>query len=577
MATHVLEVGQSLALLLILTVVCVGWGTASQAVLGVPRQAVQSRTGTIWIGWTVLLFFLQVLHLLFALTAWVVIALFAIGVLLALPSIPSAVRTTRRRHFVLAMLMLLAAIYIISRAMLPPQLFDSGLYHFNTIRWINSFPIVPGLGNLQGRLAFNQSYFTFIAAMDFYPYWVEGAGLSNSFLLLLSILTAIEACGPLLVAPRSLAELPPIQTVPGLFALGPLIYLAEFSDGLSSPGVDLAATLLAIVIFLMLARLIAAWAQGDRKQGQQLLALSLLAATAVTVKLSLLAFAGCAGIFCVVYCWQAFGPMRLPRLLWPPVTIMAVWALQGIVLSGAPLYPSTFGHLSVDWAVPVKQANYDATWIYGWTREPFVPPEQVLSGWNWLKPWELKISGHRIDVLYPLNISGIFFIIALALSLPSWFKRSAGHAWLEWSVLTPMLASIVFWFVMAPDPRFSDGAFWLLAIGTAAVLLCQIRRWTEDRLIFAVVFVILFAAVNDLFADKTIHDFKEWSLVSLQGWQPIPKAAIIEKRTDSGLMVYTPASDECTWDAPLPATPYFNPRLRLRVPGNLGSGFTVQP
>jgi len=46
--------------------------------------------------------------------------------------------------------------------------------------------------------------------------------------------------------------------------------------------------------------------------------------------------------------------------------------------------------------------------------------------------------------------------------------------------------------------------------------------------------------------------------------------------TDSGLVLHIPvASDQC-WDAELPCTPYPNPKLRLRRPDDLSSGFVLE-
>lgn len=41
--------------------------------------------------------------------------------------------------------------------------YDTGLYHAQFIRWIESFSVVKGLGNLDGRLAFN-SHFDLMSA-----------------------------------------------------------------------------------------------------------------------------------------------------------------------------------------------------------------------------------------------------------------------------------------------------------------------------------------------------------------------------------------------------------------------------
>ena len=58
-----------------------------------------------------------------------------------------------------------------------------------------------------------------------------------------------------------------------------------------------------------------------------------------------------------------------------------------------------------------------------------------------------------------------------------------------------------------------------------------------------------------------------------------PQAFRVEPRTlPSGLVVNVPSNETlCCWNAPLPCTPYPNPALRLRDPGNLEAGFRIDP
>jgi hypothetical protein len=44
--------------------------------------------------------------------------------------------------------------------------YDLGFYYLKTIRWLESFPIVPGLVNLQPHLGFNQSAFLLTSVVD---------------------------------------------------------------------------------------------------------------------------------------------------------------------------------------------------------------------------------------------------------------------------------------------------------------------------------------------------------------------------------------------------------------------------
>jgi len=43
---------------------------------------------------------------------------------------------------------------------------DSCLYHVATIRWFEQYPIVPGLGHVHLRLAFNHAYYLYASLFD---------------------------------------------------------------------------------------------------------------------------------------------------------------------------------------------------------------------------------------------------------------------------------------------------------------------------------------------------------------------------------------------------------------------------
>jgi hypothetical protein len=48
-------------------------------------------------------------------------------------------------------------------ALNAPYIYDSALYHIPSIKWIEAYPAVPGLANLQGRFGFDPNIFTFFA------------------------------------------------------------------------------------------------------------------------------------------------------------------------------------------------------------------------------------------------------------------------------------------------------------------------------------------------------------------------------------------------------------------------------
>ncbi|QIL77220.1 hypothetical protein G7064_16215 [Hymenobacter sp. HDW8] len=76
-----------------------------------------------------------------------------------------AVKHPNNRYSLLASLAILGVlgIRLLHQSTVVPANFDSGLYHFQTLKWLNEYPTVPGLGNLHGRLAFNSSWFPLLS------------------------------------------------------------------------------------------------------------------------------------------------------------------------------------------------------------------------------------------------------------------------------------------------------------------------------------------------------------------------------------------------------------------------------
>jgi hypothetical protein len=86
---------------------------------------------------------------------------------------------------------------------------------------------------------------------------------------------------------------------------------------------------------------------------------------------------------------------------------------------------------------------------------------------------------------------------------------------------------------------------------------------------------VAFLVVNLRLILSVVENFSSIQDISTSGWEPIKARPLARKETSSGLVVFIPQRTDQCWDAPLPCTPYFNDRLRLRIPGNLASGFTV--
>ena len=580
------EILFELAIFFILGLSYYGWSRVLATILRVNKVASDNLGLSIWLGWAFTLLLFQVFNFVFPITAYVAIPIFLLGTIISIPILVFWLRYILERHvhfnstyitipFISFCFLILAA-WIASKAMLPPTNYDSGLYHLTAIRWINSYPIMPGLGNLHSRLAYNQSFFTYVAALNLYPFFGNGRSIANSFLFIILLGTVFISLYSKF-SKRGVFTKHPFNYAPDLFIIPVIAFLAIEPNGLSSPTPDLASTILQIVIFLELSHCISDWREGLKDQNYRAFVIVILAATSITIKLSNLVFALCSIGIVLVYIWKT-APLQIRsivRIVLPAVIIISVWMLRGYILSGTPLFPSLLGYIPFEWAMPRASVITEANWIVSWARQPNAFPASVLANWNWFRPWLQRISQEIVGVVYPFLVSIALLCLTGILEILLYLRKRSKPGFLENIICLPIFLGLIYWFLAAPDPRFANAIFWLLPIGSVIIFLTCLYRFL-DRRVFLLTLCIIFIVANLYIGKKIFADRSSIMQISLSGWFPVPTVPIIEKRTNSGLIIYMPEKGDQTWDAPLPSTPYLNSNLRLIIPGNIASGFTVR-
>jgi len=151
----------------------------------------------------------------------------------------------------------------------------------------------------------------------------------------------------------------------------------------------------------------------------------------------------------------------------------------------------------------------------------------------------------------------------------------------EWLICVPPLIGFVVWFVVSPEPRYITSSLWILA---AAVMSMTFRATRHPaRLIACVVALAILPIAYRMVILKVNPEsgpVRQAFFVPAgqdHGFHPIPAVEMRPIRLKWGLIVNIPKNPGTCWDAPLPATPSLNPRLTLRIPGELESGFMVEP
>src|SRR5450432_939146 len=125
-------------------------------------------TDAFWTGLALSVGILQIWHLFEPINLVCDLVLASIGVIGIVSNRSRLFKIVRRIGRIEAWAIVVFILIVTSlavRATGPCEHFDTGLYGATAVRWILSYPIIPGLANLHGRLGFNSSVFLCIAAL----------------------------------------------------------------------------------------------------------------------------------------------------------------------------------------------------------------------------------------------------------------------------------------------------------------------------------------------------------------------------------------------------------------------------
>jgi hypothetical protein len=549
--------------------------------LKLARRDPQVVLADFWVGFAVLVVWLQLWNFVAPVTIWV-----------WLPLVPAAVwgltrglaRVSRPSRLGGALLLVFvgASTWLANLAIQGPLHADSGGYHLSMLRWVQEYPVVPGLADLHTRFGYNSSEFLYVAAVGGGPWHGQGFHLANGILLLALLAEVTVALYRVVTSRRP--RLPDLVLVVAASAV-----VDRFANGfqLTSPAPDLAAFVVSVLLAVYLMR-----AVDTDSVGPDLAATIALAAVGPVLRLQLLPMA-CVAVVVLLLVHRRKGDRRdslertrvspwRPALVLPVVALLSLawgsWMARGILLSGYPLFPSTVAGLRVGWRVPGSMAKGESDSIRAWARDPGGDPDTVLGGWGWLGSW-WRQSVTQPDVRFPLavlSVAAALVVLGYMFRLrraPTYSRKVAVAA------LLPVSVATVAWFWSAPDPRFNAGPLWVGA-GTALALVASTfaPRGKTGGSRWATVAVLTVAGVLVVHSLTVLHQLGLTRPFTADGAGVLgtidaPRAHVTSYATSSGLRVYVPTDGQC-WSSRLPCAPKPLEQLRLRGAG-LASGFTL--
>lgn len=316
---------------------------------------------------------------------------------------------------------------------LVPQHYDTYLYHAQAIHWAEDYGLIPGLGTLHFRLAYNSAFMPLQALFSFK--WLFGQSLHTiNGLVTLLILTY-----NILTIRRE----DKIQCSDCL-KIGVMLYIAYDCIQISSPNSDTFALLL---VFYICTKWVE-FAEREIKNYEPYAFLSVIAVYATSLKLS-------AGILVILCIYPAVMMVKqrkwisILKYLLLGIIIILPLMIRGYFISGYPLYPyDVFSFLMPDWKMNYSTLLADRGDIISWARGNYDVTRNNEPLFRWIGEWF-----RNINLLWKVvSILALISIIYLVITIikKEIYKTNVSMTW----ILICTIGFVAFWLLSAPLPRY---------------------------------------------------------------------------------------------------------------------------
>jgi hypothetical protein len=441
---------------------------------------------------------------------------------------------------------------------------DTGIYHAQAIRWIETFPAVPGLGNLHSRLAFNSNWLVINAFFSFSFLGLRSFHVLPGAFLLFAL--AYFMTGPQELLQRKITLANVAKTL-----LIPLVFYVLRSQ-ISSPGTDFPASIGIWITFIVWLDSIEVNSEQPGRIKLEEILVFLLPVYLLTIKLSTVPLLLLSG-FILIKCLFRRKFTTLFKLMMLAVIILIPWLARNLILSGYWIYPmaglSSFSP-NWDWKIPVTDVINEQRVILAWARIPRADASQVLALplRGWLKQWFLNLTRNQQFLVTSALFSPFLFGI-LSLVIP---HKKPHHAYFA-SAYLASYCGLAFWLFGAPDIRFGYG-FVIISVLLAGI---PLLAWLLDKStlrnipVYSLISIII---VYLAFVFYASIDFK-----TLQARAILPADYATLPTNSCSIHGYTLACaqyyDECFYD-PFPCIPPGSVNRQVELRGTtLRSGFRV--
>jgi hypothetical protein len=371
--------------------------------------------------------------------------------------------------------------------------YDTGLYHFQLIRWYSQFGIIHGLALIHSRFGFNSSWFSLAAAFNTGIFESRLVALAGGFAFLMLILHFFAKGSFLTKKDFSFSD---------RFIYFSLFFGISFSIWIGfpiSPSPDLPVMLLTLVVAWLFIKIPDDCV--DNKNCHAFLVPTILSAGAVTFKVSAMPILLFSIVFYVLNKSQKFKSFIFVNFV--SFAVLLPLFVANIFSSGCPVYPSSFACLRLPWALDPTKVKEVTNVIGNWAKWTGNPPDDANS-WNWIMTWLTS------DKLYFLNrqtallilLSFLCLLGCQALSRKSQCARKIVNK--NGIVLWLAGSGIVYFMATAPTLRFGIG--YLLILPSFFLALCSYKM-PKLSLVMAMAMVGILFSLKGSYSYYDIHTY----------------------------------------------------------------------
>ncbi len=448
-------------------------GVSLWKIAGLKKEEMTSNIETLMLlGFMILTAYAEYFSLFYKVGAVALSLLFVISIFLIiwckneLIYIFKSLKALKWYYYVLILVISLICIALASKT---PGHYDTYLYHAQSVRWIEEYGVVKGLGNLHNRLAYNSAIFSLDALFSF------------EFLIDQSMhaVDGLFTCIYLFYAVRSIKIFKDKKIyISDMLRIGMTAYLisSETRGFISSLSSDIPALGLLLFIFIKWMDLNEKEEKNEDKDKNLMPygILCILGVYAISIKLS------------VAMCILLSIPVGILLIkkknikgfmfcLISGTLVILPFLLRNIIISGYLIYPySGIDLFNFDWKMPASVLDYDRHEILSWGRGIKDVYKYNLPITEWFPGW---FGNLNLFLKICLILNPFAFIIATVKGIRELKQKNWGGI----TFIIVSLLCLIFWFTGSPDSRYGGVYMSILPLAAVGVVLQWIFSSIKDK------------------------------------------------------------------------------------------------